>query len=306
MSRVRRPFLLLALLLLPACSPSFDFVRPQRFANAGEPANGQTLVQAGPTMQIAVKMQSDSTDFDPTTVLRLVVNGVDRTADMTIGGEYAILTLDPPPIGTPQVAEVFKRTGDQVLDTATYESVPYTGPVLLGVTPDTGEVGAEVTISGLGFAAGTVRVFFGGVEGAVTSSTDTLITATVPAGAVPGLLLVLVDSDTAVGLIPFLPVDGTGNPLPKPKNTWIFYVSPARGPRETVCTVAGLNFEEDAISRVANVKGTRAFNIQTVNFPLVGDVVTGYAVVSAYVDPGATTFELLDHGDSNNLPFTVE
>ncbi|HEX5136623.1 MAG TPA: IPT/TIG domain-containing protein [Planctomycetota bacterium] len=303
---MRRPPLLLALLLLPACSPDYDFVRPVRFAVAGEPAEGQTIVQAGPTMQITVKMESDSTDFDPTTVLRLVVNGVDRTADMTIGGEYAILTLDPPPIGTPQVAEVYQRTGDLVLDTATYEATPYTGPLLLGVTPDTAEAGAEVTISGLGFAAGAVRVFFGGVEGAVTSSTDTAITATVPTGAVPGLLFVLVGDDTAVGLVPFLPVDGTGTPLPKPKDTWIFYVAPARGPRETVCTVAGLNFDEDAVSRVDNVKGTRAFNIQTVNFPLVGDVVTGYAVVSAYVDPGPTTFELLEHDDSNDLPFTVE
>jgi hypothetical protein len=301
-----RPLLLLALLLLPACSPEYDFVRPERFAVEGDRGDGQTVITDGPALQITVKMASDSTDFDPTTVLRLLVNGIDRTADMTIGGDYAVLTLDPPPLGTPQVAEVFLQTSDEVLDSATYEAMPYTGPLLTSVTPDTAQEGAQVTIGGSGFLAGALRVFFGGVEGAVVSSTDTTITATVPAGAVPGLLQVNVGADAAVGLVPFLPVDAAGAPLPQPSDTWIFYVAPSRGPVETVCTVAGIRISDDAIPRINDRKGTRVFNIRTVNFPLIGDVIVAYAVVDPYTDPGATTFEILDDDDSNDLPFTVE
>jgi IPT/TIG domain len=301
-----RPSLLLALLLLPACSPDYDFVRPERLAVEGDYGAGQVVVSSGPVLQISVKMASDSLDFDPTTVLRLLVNGVDRTADMVIGGEYAVLTLDPPPVGVPQVAQVFLQTGGDVLDTATYEALPYTGPLLSSVTPDTAQEGATVTISGSGFLAGALRVYFGGVEGAVVSSTDTTITATVPTGAVPGLLHVAVGADAAVGLVPFLPVDSTGAPLPQPTDTQLFYVAPSRGPVETVCTIAGLLISEDAIPRINDREGTRIFNIRTVNFPLIGDVITAYAVVDPYTDPGTDIFEILDDGESNELPFTVE
>jgi hypothetical protein len=303
---VRRPSLLLALLLLPACSPSFDFVRPQRFANAGQPADGSLLVSAHPSLQIAVRMASDSTDFDATTVLRLMVNGVDRTADMTIGGDYAVLTLEPPPVGTSQFAEVYLRTGTDAIDTATYEAMPYTGPILDHVTPDTAQVGDTVTIAGLGFAAAPLRVYFGGVEGAVTGSDDTSITATVPSGAVPGLLCVLVGDDTAVGLVPFLPVDATGTALPIPKDTWLFYCAPGHGPVETVCTIAGLDYDNDTVPRINNRKGAKVFNVQTVNFPLIGDVIVAYSVVDPYTKPAASTIELLRHGTSNALPFTVD
>ena len=96
-----RPSLLLALLLLPACNAELDFVRPQRFAVQGEPAAGATVVSNGPVLHITAKIASDASEFDATTVLRLLVNGVDRTAEMSIGGEFATLTLDPPPVGVP-------------------------------------------------------------------------------------------------------------------------------------------------------------------------------------------------------------
>jgi hypothetical protein len=305
MSPVRPP-LLLALLLLPACSADLDFVRPHRLAVNGEFADGRTVISDGPTLQISVRMESDSTEFDPTTVLLLMVNGVDRTADMTIGGDYATLTIAPPPVGQPQFVELFKRDGFGPLDTATYEALPYTGPILANVTPDTAQAGAQVVIGGTGFAAAPLRVFFGGVEGAVVSSTDTTITATVPAGAVPGLLFVTVGADSAVGLVPFLPVDSTGAPLPVPNDTWLFYCSPARGPVETVVTIAGLDFTDDAVPRFNDRYSSRVYNLQTINFPLIGDVITGYAVVYTDTDPGVSTIQLADDGDSNELPFTVE
>lgn len=305
MSRVR-PLPLLVLLLLPACSADLDLVRPNRLAVAGEPAGGATIVSNGPTLQISVWIEADATDFVASTILRLVVNGVDRTADMTCGGEYATLTLDPPPVGVPQTVELYSRTGTVPLDTGTYEAMPYTGPTLVSVTPDTAQAGDQVTIGGTGFGAGALRVFFGGVEGTVDSSTDTEITATVPSGAVPGLLFVLVGDDSAVGMVPFLPVDDTGTPLPIPKNTRLFYAAPTRGPTETVVTVAGLDFSEDGALRFNNSNSSRLFNLQTVNFPLIGNVIVGYGVSAYYWDPEPGTLEIRDDGDSNGLPFVVE
>lgn len=281
-------------------------MRPQRLAVEGEPAAGQTILSSSPALLITARIASDATDFDPTTVLRLLVNGVDRTAEMTIGGEYATLTIDPPPLGAPQFVELFMRTGTEPIDTGTYEALPYTGPTLLGVTPDTAQPGEQVTISGTGFGAGALRVFFGGAEGAVVASTDTDITATVPDGAVPGLLFVLVGEDSAVGLVPFLPVDDTGTPLPQPGDTRLFYVAPARGPVETVITIAGLDISDEAVPRFRDENSRRVYNIQTINFPLIGDVTVAYGVIATYWDPAVDDIELVDDGESNNLPFTVE
>jgi hypothetical protein len=304
MSVVRFP--LLALLLLPACSADLDFVRPQRLAVLGAPLAGGTVVSDAPTLQITVRIASDATDFDPTTVLRLLVNGVDRTAEMSIGGDYATLTLDPPPVGTPQAVELFVHDGTTPIDTGTYEATPYTGPVLLGVTPDTAQAGEQVTISGLGFAAGTPRVFFGGAEGTVDSSTDAEITATVPDGAVPGLVFVLIGEDTAVGMVPFLPLDDTGTPVPTSTRTTLFYVAPARGPAETVLTVAGVDLTDEGVLRFNGSNSARVYNVRTINFPLIGDVIVAYGVVPTYWDPGAGDLRLRDDNESNILPFTVE
>lgn len=306
MSRVRRPLLLLALLLLPTCGASLDFVRPQRLAVAGEPAGGATVVSAGPALHITVRIAADATEFDPTTILRLMVNGIDRTADMSIGGDYATLTIDPPPVGAPQAVELFSRTGTVPLDTATYQALPFVGPTLGGVTPDTARVGTQVTISGTGFDAGPLRVFFGGVEGAVDAFTATSITATVPADAIPGLVFVVVGDDSAVGLVAFLPLDDTDTPVPPPSKTRLFYVAPAKGGIETVVTVIGINFTEDAVPRFNDRNSSRVYNVVTVNFPLLGDLTSAYAVVFPDTDPGAGTVQIDDNGDSNELPFTVQ
>lgn len=306
MPPVRRPSLLLALLLLPACSPSYDFVRPQRLAVEGEPADGRILFSDGPSLHISVRIASDATDFDPTTILRLLVNNIDRTADMSIGGDYATLTIEPPPVGTPQSVDLYMRTGTVPLDTATYEALPYQGPVLDRVTPDTAPEGAPVTIEGAGFAAGPLRVFFGGVEGALLASTDTTITAAVPTGALPGLVFVLVGEDSAVGLVPFQPLDSTGAAVPPPTRTKLYYISPARGPVETVVTVAGFDFDDDAVPRFNGRYSSRVYNVQTINFPLIGDLTVAFAVVYTNTDPAAASVLLRDHGDSNTLPFTVE
>jgi len=301
-----RALLLLALLPLAACGSNLDYVRVQRLAVDGDYGDGQTVVSGGQTLQITVKIQDDATDFNPFDLMRLIVNGVDRTADMTIGGNYAVLTLDPPPIGTPQFVELFSRTGTLPLDSATYEAMAFTGPTLASVAPDTARVGTQVTISGSGFAAGALRVFFGGVEGTVDASTATSITATVPADAEPGLVFVLVGADAAEGLVAFQPLDAADQPVPLSTDIRLHYVAPARGGLEQVVTVAGLNFTNLALPKINNRYGSRVFNVQTVSLPPVGDVVTAFAVVDPYTDAGTGTALLRYGRDSNQLPFTVE
>ena len=301
-----RALLLLVLLLPAACGSNFDFVRVQRLAVGGDYGDGQTVMSDGQALQITVKIQDDATDFNTFDLMRLIVNGVDRTADMTIGGNYAVLTLDPPPIGTPQFVELFSRTGTMPLDSATYEAMAFTGPTLASVAPDTARTGTQVTIGGSGFGAGALRVFFGGAEGTVDASTATTITATVPADAEPGLVFVLVGSDAAEGLVAFQPLDDMDQPVPAPTNIRLHYVAPARGPIEQVVLVAGPNFTNDALPKFNNRYSSRLFNLETLDLPPVGEVFTAFAVVAPYTDPGAGTVLLRYGRDSNALPFTVE
>jgi len=297
---------LLALLLAAACGSNLDYVRVQRLAVSGDYGDGQTVMSDAQTLQITVKIQDDASDFNTFDLMRLIVNGVDRTADMTIGGNYAVLTLDPPPIGTPQFVELFTRTGTVPLDSATYEAMAYTGPVLASVTPATARVGTQVTIDGSGFGAGALRVFFGGAEGTVDASTATSITATVPADAQPGLVFVLVGADAAEGLVAFQPLDDMDQPVPPSTRIQLHYVAPAHGGLEQVVQVGGLAFTDIALPKFNNRFGSRVFNVQTVDLPPVGEILTAFAVVPLYTDPGAGAILLREGRDSNELPFTVE
>ena len=60
-----------------------------------------------------------------------------------------------------------------------------TAPVVSSVSPASGTIGAEVTITGSGFA-GATGVRFGAAAGKFTVNSASKITATVPAGASTG------------------------------------------------------------------------------------------------------------------------
>ncbi|NJN14727.1 MAG: hypothetical protein HC813_03720 [Planctomycetes bacterium] len=200
---------ILALLLASvACNRTPNLVIIQRLA----PGGGGAGTSAHAQFDLLVRMQGDATDFNAGDLMRLHLDGEDRTADLLLGGFYGLLRIDPPTPGLHTV-ELFAREGPRV-DSFTWTVVPYTGPTLTGVAPDTAEAGTPVTITGTGFGAAPLRVFFGGVEGTVDGSSATSITATVPAGALPGLVWVLVGSDSAEGIVGFLPLDGDGFPIP--------------------------------------------------------------------------------------------
>ena len=292
---------LLLLVLLAACGNDPTLVVVNRLA----PGNGGAATQSGPHFDIVIRMESDATGFNPEDLMRVLVDGVNRTDEVVIGGLYALLRLDPPPIGQ-RFVELFARTGP-VLDTFTWTVAAFAGTTITGVAPQSARTGTEVTISGTGFLGGVVRVFFGGIEGTVDAgaTTDGSITATVPAGALPGLVFVLIGEDAAQGTVEFQPLDDMDVPVPPPAGVHIFALLPGNGAPETLVEIYGVNFDNFAIPTFNGRRASRVFGIELLDFPLIGVVTRAFAVVHTDTPPGATAGLTQGNTDSNELPFTV-
>jgi hypothetical protein len=110
-------------------------------------------------------------------------------------------------------------------------------PVIDGFAPDTGTVGATVTISGSAFTDAT-DVTFDGTSATFTVDADTQITATVPVGATTGPIAIATPAGTTDSTTPFTVVDDT----PAPSPATISGVSPLSGPVGTAVTVTGSGF----------------------------------------------------------------
>ena len=303
-----RLLLLLPLLAMVACG-SVDIVVANRLApGGGEAGDGGSGSAIGPTLDIAVRIEQDATDFNPGDLLQLFVNGADRTDEVVIGGNYAVLRIDPAPVGN-QFVELFRRTGP-VLDTFTYIPQPFAGPTLTGVNPASAMAGAQVTISGTGFAGGALRVFFGGIEGTVDASDDSSITATVPSGARTGLVFVLVDAEAARGVIGFQLLDGTGADVPitiDERFPEFHGVMPGHGVVETVIRVYGTNLDEFVRLEFDGIPIERLFDVQDVDLGGIAGVHSALCVIDPVRDTGAQEL-ILDRvvEDSNPLPFTID
>ena len=169
-------------------------------------------------------------------------------------------------------------------------------------------IGDQVTLAGTGFV-GTAqpRVFFGGVEATtINGVAATSITVTVPSGAFPGLIYVLVDGVASEGLIDFQPLDGVGDPIPTPGGTRIHAVFPAQGVIERPLRVYGTGFDDTNVPSVNNRNGSRLFDVQTQTFPTVGDLLRSVAVVPLNTTLGPGQIVLRSgSAESNALPFTV-
>jgi len=74
-----------------------------------------------------------------------------------------------------------------------------------GISPQSGTVGTEVTLTGTDFPtdASSIDLTFGGTPAAVTSATSTRIVTTVPAGAASGEVSVNADGFTKAAPVPF-------------------------------------------------------------------------------------------------------
>jgi hypothetical protein len=290
--------LLLAGLLLGCSDPVL--VVPTGLAQG----QGGTATNTAPDLDIVVRMHDDATDFNPWDLMRVFVNGVDRTQEMDIGGLFALLRLEDAPQGT-YFVELARRV-EPVFDTFTWNQAPLPRPTLSSVEPTSAQVGTQVTIRGTLLDGGALRVFFGGEEGTVATSTATEIVATVPADALPGLVWVLVGDDAAEGLVDFQPLDTSDVPVPAPEGIHLAALFPASNAREGAVLLYGLNFTNVALPYLDDRKWSRVFGIDTVTLPVVGDVLSAWVVV----DPGSALGEGLlrlreNSVDSNELPLTV-
>ncbi len=270
-----------------------------------EPGGGGLAIQNGPALEIVVSIRDDATGFNPEDLFRLTVDGVDRSDEVQLGGRFGVLRIDPAPLGL-QVVELATRLGP-VFDSFTWDVMPFTGPTIDSVAPTSAQTNTQVTIAGAGFSAGALRVFFGGAEGTVDASTDGSITATVPAGALPGIVWVLVGSEAAEGVVDFQPLDGTSAPVPAPTTKTIFGVFPGHGPPGTVVRIYAQAVDDLDIARFNGRDTGRLINVTTMTLPAVGNVQCALVVIDKDTLAGADEVFVKDPGsESNPLPFTVD
>jgi hypothetical protein len=289
------------LLLLSTCTRGKKLVVATGLVEGGGGAGTNNL----PTLDILVTMENDATGFNPGDLMVVLWDGQDRTGEIAMGGLYALLRLDPPP-AVPGRVELYRHF-QPLLDSFTWDSVSYTGPTIDSVTPNEAQVGAQVTVSGSGFSAGVLRVFFGGIEGTVDASSDVSITATVPADAVPGLVMVLVDEFAAYGVVGFQPLDAMDQPVPMPEGFHLFSCFPSSAPVQTAVQIWGVSFTESSVPAFNDTFSSRVFGIETTDVPPLGEILTGFAVAVPEVPTGAGTLRLEISGAvTNELPIRVE
>jgi hypothetical protein len=297
--------LLVPLLVAVGCRNEI-LVIPTRLAPGGgvAGAGGQGTVSR-PQLDIVVRMREDSTAFHPYDLMQIVVDGTDLARDSQMAGFYAVLSIAPAPAGTMQFVELRRRLGEPLLDTYTFDVLPYTGPTIASVTPNQARENTQVTIAGTGFTTGGMRVFFGGVEGTIDASTATSIPATVPVGALPGLVYLLVGADAAEGVVGLRPLDAQDMPVPAPTTVTLSAAFPANGVSETAVTLWAIGMTVNSGS-VFNELGQRVVGVTTVNVDPIGDISTGFGIVNVGTPegPGAARVDEAG-GRSNELPFTV-
>jgi len=300
---------LLLLLFLAACDSDHTFVRVDRLApGGGGRGDGGAEVYVDQDLCILVHVEADATGFRPETLFRLFVDGVDRADETVIGGDYAFLTISPSPPAASLAVELFRHNGF-FADSFTYNTMPQApATTLTGVNMSSAMIGDQVTLAGTGFVGATQpRVFFGGVEATtINGVAATSITVTVPAGALPGLIYVLVNGVASEGLVDIQPLDDNGDPIPTPGGNRIHAVFPAQGVIETPLRVYGTGFDNTNRTRVNDRNGSRVFDVQTQTFPTVGDLLRCVGVVPLQTPLGPGQIVLRSGtADSNALPFTV-
>jgi hypothetical protein len=161
-------------------------------------------------------------------------------------------------------------------------------PTISTLTPSTAAIGASVVIAGTNFGAtqGTSTVKFNGTTASATSWSATSITATVPAGATTGNVVVTVSGVASAGKA-FTVVAAPS----------ITSLSPTSGAPGTVVTITGTNFGAAQGTGTVSFNGTAgtptSWNATTIKVPVPTGATTGNVVVRA------------SGVDSNGKPFTV-
>ena len=186
------------------------------------------------------------------------------------------------------VVQAYNTAG---LVSAYSSEMPFTassGPTITGLSPNSGLVGTNTTITGTGFGAtkGTSTVTFNGTTASPTSWSATSIVVPVPAGATSGGVVVTVGgivSNSSTFTVTVAPT--------------LTNVSPTSGPVGTAVTIAGTNFGASQGSSTVKFNGTTAtptsWSSTSIMVPVPSGATSGNVVVTV---AGLA---------SNGLPFTV-
>jgi hypothetical protein len=155
--------------------------------------------------------------------------------------------------------------------------LPNPAPTIISIFPDSGAVGASVSISGSNFGAqqGTSSVTFNGVTASVSSWSDGFITTVVPGGATSGNVIVTVNGQSSNGVW-FRVVTSSGSiptitdVRPNPANVGerVRIHGTDFGPEVPVVTINGVSVALDE------------WRIDEIRFYVPSNVVTGNLVVT--------------------------
>ncbi len=162
-------------------------------------------------------------------------------------------------------------------------------PSISSLSPNSGAIGASVTISGSNFGAtqGTSSVTFNGIAAAPTSWSATSIVAPVPNGATTGNVIVVVGG---------MPSNGVAFTVTGPDPS-LSTLSLTQGPVGATITITGVNFGATQGTSTVTFNGTLAspasWSDTSINAPVPAGATTGNVVVTV----GGVA--------SNGLPFTV-
>jgi hypothetical protein len=156
-------------------------------------------------------------------------------------------------------------------------------PTITSIAPDSGPVGTSVTITGTNFSAtpASNSVQFNGVTAAVSASTTTTITTSVPAGAVTGPLSVTVGGQVVTSATNFTV---TGNAAPS-----ITSFTPASGPVGTQVIITGVNFNSTAANNSVKFNGVTATVTASTPTTITTSVPAGASTGTITVTVGAST-----------------
>ncbi|MES2388431.1 MAG: IPT/TIG domain-containing protein, partial [Bacteroidota bacterium] len=250
-----------------AASPSpFTVTAPQPSISGFNPVQGM----AGTTVII-----SGANLAGVSTVL---FNGVSAT--FTVLNAGTISATVPAGSGT-GIISVFSTAGSANSGSSFTVLAP---PNLVSFSPMSGPTGTLITISGTNFT-GLTSVSVSGISAVFNIVSDNLVTATVPAGAVTGILRVTGPAGTSVGPAVFTV---TAPPV-------ISSFTPVQGPTGTRVTIIGANFGN--VSAVMFGQEPALFTVLNQN------------TITATVPAGAVTatiklYTTSDSGESANV-FTV-
>ncbi len=115
--------------------------------------------------------------------------------------------------------------------------------VITDFSPAAGMPGEKILVSGNGFSLGTIRIYFwNGVQAFTQVTSDTYLTATVPAGATTGVLTIQRNSDPPISTSAKFAVIGAG--------PYITDVTPAYGDSNTLVVISGVHLTNVALNGV--------------------------------------------------------